>query len=201
MTHVVEYVNVPESVTEVVTDSVTEVVYTIDVVSTQETESISETQTLVEVLESFAVEIVSDVVAEVEVVAEAAPQGPPGPPGPSGVEAARITRLAGIDIGGHRAIYVAEDNTFRYADAATEEGRAVAGVTVGAASTGTAAYAQYAGELVEPSWSWSVGMPVFLGTNGMLTQSPLSSGLAIIIGIAVGADRILIRIGSPVYLT
>lgn len=189
-----------EEVTEFVTDSVPETILTLETVTVYETEQITETQTVQEALETFAVELVTETITEVESISEYGQQGPPGPPGPSGNLAQTVSRLAGEALGGSRVVYVAADGTFRYADSQNDSARSIAGVTLGAAILGATATAQYAGELVEPSWAWTPEFPVFLSTNGLLSQSEPVSGIVVTVGVATGTDRILVRIGVPIFL-
>jgi hypothetical protein len=54
--------------------------------------------------------------------------------------------------------------------------------------------------MTELSWTWTPGEPIFLGNNGMLTQTPPSSGFAIELGTAISATSIWIVVGQSVEL-
>jgi hypothetical protein len=43
---------------------------------------------------------------------------------------------------------------------------------MGAALAGQLVQVLACGEIVEPSWAWLIGQPVFLSVNGGLTQTP-----------------------------
>lgn len=57
------------------------------------------------------------------------------------------------------------------------------------------------GPLVEPSWGWTPGLPVFCGPDGVLTQIVPTSGLWLRqVGAAVSATEITVDLRPPVYL-
>lgn len=111
--------------------------------------------------------------------------GPPGPAGPVGPVGGIATRIAGENIGGHRAVTVGADGKAYLASPVEAQAQAVFGVTTGAAVTGASVTIQCAGVLSEASWSWTPG-PVWLGTDGVLTQTVPTSGAAVHIGTAGG---------------
>ncbi|HAO33199.1 MAG TPA: hypothetical protein PLU26_02220 [Candidatus Competibacter sp.] len=121
--------------------------------------------------------------------------GPPGPPGPKGDPDTLIT--AAHDLGGHRALRVTGAGAAGYADAYTAFD-AVLGISIHAATAGAPVAVRGSGEMVEPSWSWSPG-PVYLGRDGMLTQTPPSGGATLEIGIARGPATLFIRIQQEIY--
>lgn len=124
------------------------------------------------------------------------PEGPIGPPGPAG--GVTIQKAAAQALSGHKVVRPApgDELDIASADDASDAGFAI-GVTIGAAEAGATATAQTAGELVEPSWSWSIG-PVFLGLAGALTQSPPAAAFLQQIGVAVAPDRLFINIRPPI---
>ena len=129
----------------------------------------------------------------------AAVVGPPGPAGPAGPMGGIASRIAGENIGGHRAVTVGADGKAYLASPVEAQAQAVFGVTTGAALAGAVVVIQCAGEQVEPAWSWTPG-PVWLGTDGVLTQVVPTVGAAVLIGTAGGptsltvAPRIVARL-------
>lgn len=102
-----------------------------------------------------------------------------------------FTVTAGEDLGGHRAVRIA-DGLAHYADNQNVSTIGeVAGITRHAAVQGAEVLVQFAGPVLEPSWSWSSG-PVYLGTNGLLVQSRPATGAVLHIAQAVTPTRILI---------
>jgi hypothetical protein len=95
--------------------------------------------------------------------------GPPGPPGPAGGYAVGTAAAA---LSGHRVVTASADGTWRYASNDNlADFAAPLWVTTGAVDAGEQGEAVILGPMTEPSWSWTPG-PVFLGANGVLTQTP-----------------------------
>jgi hypothetical protein len=123
--------------------------------------------------------------------------GPPGGPGPAGPEGSgTIVRQAGEAIGGHRAVYVASDGLVYYADPENGSAAAVSGVSTGAVSLDGWVTIRTAGEMQESSWGWAEG-PIYLGANGVLTQTPPLSGAIVILGVSAGPAAMTI---SPQFV-
>lgn len=95
--------------------------------------------------------------------------GPAGPPGPAGGHAVGIAAVA---LSGHRAVTPGPGGGWVYAsNDEPEHLGAPIWITTGAAAAGAAAEAMIIGPMTEPSWNWIPRQPVYLGTNGVLTQS------------------------------
>lgn len=115
------------------------------------------------------------------------PQGEIGPPGPSGATEMQ-TAPAAVDLSGHRVVTPQADGTLIYADNTNTAHRSrPLWVTTGAALTGTTATAVSHGVLVEPSWSWAPGA-VYLGENGLLTQTPPVSPAVFLAAVGEAVD-------------
>ncbi len=71
-----------------------------------------------------------------------------------------------------------------------------AGVSTQAAAPGAPVLAAEAGLVVEPTWAWTPGQPVFAGTGGSLTQAPPASGVLHQVGVAASATALLVQ---PLY--
>lgn len=128
-------------------------------------------------------------------------RGPPGPPGlPGAALIPTESAFAGEDLGGHRAVYVDTDGLLYYASSADDDTAWVLGITTGAVVTGAPATVRSFGSLSEPSWSWVPGLPIYLSTNGLLTQVAPTSGILVELGVATAADKVVVRIQEPVFL-
>jgi hypothetical protein len=103
-------------------------------------------------------------------------------------------RKAGELLSGHRAVYVGSDNQFWIAnpddDICVDM---ICGITTGASAAGEDAFVRFTGELVDPSFNFSIG-PVWLGPNGTLTQTRPTSGNLVLIGNAAGPNSLQVRI-------
>jgi hypothetical protein len=134
----------------------------------------------------------------VDVITSPNAQGPPGPPGRDG-SAVGVTAVSSIAISGHRVVLVpATDVQYASNDDPTHVNK-VLGLTNNAAAAGDDIEVVTAGEVIEPSWNWTPG-PVYLGLNGLLTQTVPTSGFIKQVGIAMTATRLLVAFWPPIML-
>lgn len=123
--------------------------------------------------------------------------GPPGPPGAAGAQTA--TLVAARDLSGHRAV-AATASGADYADPDTPaHAGAVLGITTGAVLDGEQATIQTAGEMTEPSWTWTPGQTLYVGAMGQLASAPPTTGWVRPIATAITATRILIIDHPPIH--
>lgn len=146
---------------------------------------------------------VQDTVQQVVHAGQAGPRGPQGAVGASGNTS--FTKTAAQALGGHRVVRLISAAAVDYADNATlAHGDDVLGVTTGAASLGADVTVVRTGEITEPSWNWTALEPLFLGRNGLLTQTApsLAAGdvFSLQVGVALSATTALIDIDSAIYL-
>lgn len=98
---------------------------------------------------------------------ERGPAGPPGQDAGSG-----FTKTASVALSGHRVVRPVSAAEVAYCDALTlGHASSALGITTGAALAGDPVTVIAGGELAEPSWSWTPGLPIFCGPNGTLTQT------------------------------
>ena len=129
--------------------------------------------------------------------------GPTAPPGPPGIPGGRVTATAGQTLSGHRAVAFSDAGEVVYADNATPgHAWASVGITAAAALSGADVEVVTAGELVEPSWSWTPGLPVFVGAGGVLTQdAPQDPGVFCrVIGVPSGVSSLVVGAQVPVFI-
>ena len=143
--------------------------------------------------------IVVEPEAEILVVAvsEQGPPGPPGAPGPAG--GAAVQRLAGETLSALRVVYELNGQVFLLSSADADHIDLLLGLALTAAAAGTATNIQLIGAVDDAAWSWTPG-PIWLGTNGALTQTPPASGFDVRLGAAVSATRVILNIEEPVWL-
>ena len=98
-------------------------------------------------------------------------------------------------LSGHRIVTI--EGYYASKDTAGDKFK-VLGITTGAASLGNEATVQVSGFIEEAGWSWTVGSPIFLSTNGHLTQTVPTSGFRIIVGKPKTATNIFIEISEPI---
>lgn len=126
------------------------------------------------------------------------PAGEVGPPGPAGGEV--VVLPAAIDLGGHRVVRSSAGNV-GYADAYdADHGDDVLGISLGAAAVGDDVQVRVGGLITEPSWAWTPEEPIFVGAEGIPTQTaPLDAAFLLVVGFAVTSTSMRVRIESPIY--
>lgn len=102
--------------------------------------------------------------------------GPPGPRGPAGggsdVGQVRLTAVASANLSGHRAVTPRPDGTLEYAsNTHLDHLHVPVWITQGAVAIGGETEVLVYGTLTEPTWSWLPGGAIYLGADGVLTQS------------------------------
>jgi Major tropism determinant N-terminal domain len=127
------------------------------------------------------------------------PQGEVGPAGPTGVSIASFTHNADIDLlARHAVISTVTGCTYASNQTLSHQGKVV-GVTSSSAGIGTLATI-YSSGLLSGFTSLTVNAPVFLSTNGILTQTVPTTGFLQKIGIAISQTEVIIGIGPAVKL-
>ena len=127
--------------------------------------------------------------------------GPPGPIGPSGGSALSVT--AGQDIGGHRLVLLNAQGDAIYADARQlSHAEVVVGLTVFAAVQGQSIDIVRAGIVEEPSWSWVADQPVYLGLDGVPTQTlPPGALFGLVVGFPIAPTKLFMSIKPPIVFS
>ena len=126
--------------------------------------------------------------------------GPQGPPGEAG-DLIVTDHLAGEALGGHRGVIVGNDNRLYYADQSnlTHFNR-VLGITTGAAVQNDPASVRVGGIMTEPSWTWDLDKFIYLGVNGLLTQTPPGTGFLLEMGWPINPTSMMVDIKLPLFL-
>ena len=129
------------------------------------------------------------------------PPGPIGPIGPSGGSALSVT--AGQDIGGHRLVLLNAQGDAIYADARQlSHAEVVVGLTVFAAVQGQSIDIVRAGIVEEPSWSWVADQPVYLGLDGVPTQTlPPGALFGLVVGFPIAPTKLFMSIKPPIVFS
>lgn len=125
----------------------------------------------------------------------AGPPGATGPQGPAGGSSFALT--AGATLSGHRIVTTDASGNAIYADHSTlAHANAVIGLTLGAASVNASVQVQSAGEVTEPSWTFTPRQTLWLGTNGLIATTAPTTGFSLVIGYAMTATTIFMSIGE-----
>lgn len=126
-------------------------------------------------------------------------RGFPGPPGPAGQsDAIEFTRIAATAVSGHRVVSPLADGTIAYISN-NGQPTSIAWVTTHAALAGEPVSLIVLGAVSEPSWSWTPGEIVWLGMDGMLTQTtPVSGRYLLRVGYAESPTTLFVNPGTPI---
>jgi hypothetical protein len=178
-------------------DSVTTVVENTLVVPTNtvETVLVTETEGNTVSIESSGI-VISEEEVQSSVVLANGPQGPQGPPGPS---TQLIYVPTSINVGGNRAVSINTAGLLYYPDPATEA-NPIIGITTYAGNIGDMVEVQLVGIMTEPSWNWVGNTPIYLASNGALTQTTPTTGILHVVGFPIAQNRIFIEKQPPVIL-
>lgn len=105
---------------------------------------------------------------------------------------------AGETLSGHRAVILDGGELF-YADKDDlNHLHIVRGVTTRASLAGAEGHITVYGWLAEAGWNWTPGLPIYVGNNGVLTQTPPTTGFRLIIAVAYNATTIFINPKEPI---
>ena len=107
-------------------------------------------------------------------------------------------------LSGHRVVRISGGGELAYASSAdAADATNVIGISQNAAAAGGNVNVQTFGPMDEPSWSWTQGLPVFCGIDGVLTQIVPESGssvFSLVVGTALLPTRIYVDIKQPIIL-
>lgn len=126
------------------------------------------------------------------------PVGPPGPVGGNGLG------TASRPLSGHRVVTALTDGTLDYAS--NDDPAHLAAplwITSTAAGTGDEIEFVVIGSITEPSWNWTPG-PVYLGVNGVLTQTLPTAPAAYFlaqVGFATSATTVFVARNPSIKLS
>ncbi len=114
--------------------------------------------------------------------------------GGPGVDSNFVTVTAATNLNGNFAVKM---NSSGLADvpsiASLADGLAIIGITTGAIATSASGPVQTGGTMVEPSWAWTAGEPVYVADLGALTQAVPAGAFVLQIGIAETATSLVIQ--------
>lgn len=121
----------------------------------------------------------------------------PVAPMPTPSSTSTLSLTAAANVSGFTAVAISNGQAVTASSALP--GSAV-GIATGGAIAGATVTVQYEGLLSDPSWSWTPNQPIFIASNGVLTQSAPTVGYSQIIGYPIGTTSLLIDIQAPITL-
>jgi hypothetical protein len=111
-----------------------------------------------------------------------------------------VVAPAAETIHGHRAVLALADGVHHASSDEVGHAPGVLGIAANSASPGDPVRVRTTGPMTEPSWAWTPGLPLYVGPDGVLVQSPPASGFIREIGLAVSPTSIVIRHMVPITL-
>jgi hypothetical protein len=90
------------------------------------------------------------------------------------------------------AEYVSSGHTF--------DANRVLGMTLNAANAGDIVTVAVLGFVSEPTWNLTPDLPIYLGDDGYMTQTPPTEGFHLTLGVALSPTSIYIDIDVPIFL-
>lgn len=102
----------------------------------------------------------------------------------SSLLSSRVVKYDGTNIS-----YASNDNS--------DDAYVVVGVT---RQAGTEVAVVRDGVFIDNTFTFSAGDPIFLGTNGGLTQSAPTTGFLLQVGVAITSTKMLVSIDDPIFL-
>lgn len=113
-----------------------------------------------------------------------------------------VSYEAGTALLKYRAVVINSSGKAIYADKDNNShGTKVIGITLQeAAGAGEFIDIRNYGQVEDPSWSWALDQPIYLGDDGQPTQTPPTSGFRLQLGFPITPTRIFIDINDPTYL-
>lgn len=114
----------------------------------------------------------------------------------------KISGVAGTSISSHKVVYLDSNNLIQYcSNLDFNKAKKVIGITTTSGNTGEQVMIQNHGKLTDPSFSFTVDNLLFLGDNGLITQTyPSNAQVCIQIGFVINENTIFIDIKEPILI-
>ena len=139
---------------------------------------------------------IAAVSTETGAVISGALQGPPGPVG----TAPSLLAIAAQTISANTAVALVNGQLVPAQSGTASQAGNVVGIAINGGQAGTSIAIQQSGEMSLSSWSWTMGLPIFVGPNGPLTQTPPTAGFSQVVGVPLSATSISIGLESPILI-
>ena len=118
----------------------------------------------------------------------------------SGNEVVQFTKVAGENISALRVVRQSDKDTIVTADSSTYTNSVPLGVSISSGATGVDIEVIQRGQINDFFFNFALNEPLFLGSNGMITVTPPTSGFVTQIGHGLGAGAIYIDLQKPTEL-
>lgn len=133
----------------------------------------------------------------------AGPMGPQGPQGPAGTGTnVDVFLPTNSPIGGYRVIVSDASGYALHADYTNlNHASCILGVSTTAVTDNSTLTIRSSGFLEEATWNWTLYQPIYLGVDGVLTQTPPASGFIQIVANVITPTKLLINIKDPIVIS
>lgn len=123
-----------------------------------------------------------------------------GVQGPPGLSSDTMTLTAQGAISALRVVSLSGSQGALTNPASVASLAAVVGIATIAAADGATVQVRGVGQVADPAWSWTPGLPLFCAAAGVLTQVPPATIATRQIGVAISATTILIDLSDIILL-
>ena len=123
--------------------------------------------------------------------------GPQGPPGPGST----LESTAGENIAAYQPVYVENELAFIASNDDAGNFLSFAGLAAVSSLITDPIDIITSGYVVNVAWSWTSNLEIYLGSGGVLTQTPPipdNSLYRIVVGEATGPNSMIVRISEPI---
>ncbi len=117
----------------------------------------------------------------------------------SSAETTEKEYTAGETLSGHRLVEIYEEKAYYADNSSVNFGRKI-GLTKNAAELDASVTVLFFGEITHSSWNFDLTKPVFLGTNGALTQTKPETGYLLVIGKPINTTKLFVNIENIIKL-
>lgn len=117
--------------------------------------------------------------------------------------APNLVMIAPNAVGGNRFVYLDGNQVLYATNQNPNHGMKILGLTANAANVGDTLTVILFGEIEEPSWNWELDKPIFLGVNGLPTQTVpdySNSAFSLIVGFPISATKMYVSMKDPINL-
>lgn len=119
--------------------------------------------------------------------------GPAGPPGPS----SQLLQMNAVGpVSALRVVSVAGNGAVLTDPTETEDVALIIGISTNAAADGENLSILRVGTLIDSSWTWIPGLPIFCGNLGQLTQTPPTTVAIRQVAVAASSTVIQVDVGD-----
>jgi hypothetical protein len=109
------------------------------------------------------------------------------------------TLIAAMTVPGHRVI-MSDENGYGVLADPNADGYLFFGISTSGANTGDPFIVSLDGVIIEPTWNWTPRAPLFVTSNGLLTETPPTTGVSQVVAMALTATSLLISPQPPILL-